>query len=286
MRKDFCIFILTHGRPDRVITFNSLKRSGYTGKIYLVIDNEDDSASKYYKNYGKENVLLFDKKAISLTFDTADNFDDRRSIVYARNACFSLAQELGIKYFMQLDDDYTEFQYRFDRLFFYNYRLIHNLDNIISMFLKFLTTTNIKSISMAQGGDFIGGSSGTFAKNICLKRKCMNTFICKTENPINFIGAINEDVNTYTRLASTGDLFFTFNGVSIVQKQTQNNPSGMTDIYLDGGTYKKSFYTVMYHPSSVKIALMGPISKRIHHRISWNNTVPKILREAVKNGQT
>jgi len=286
MRKDFCVFILTHGRPDNVITFNSLKRSGYTGKVYLVIDNEDDTAVKYYENYGKKNVLMFDKKAIAKTFDTADNFYDRRSIVYARNACFGLAKELGIKYFMQLDDDYTEFQYRYDRLFFYNYILIKRLDNIIAMFLKFLISTNIKSISMAQGGDFIGGANCTNAEHLTLTRKCMNTFFCKTSNPINFIGAINEDVNTYTRAASIGNIFFTFNGVSIVQKPTQSNAAGMTDIYLDGGTYKKSFYTVMYQPSSVKIALMGTRSRRIHHRISWNHTVPKILREAVKNGQT
>ena len=29
-----------------------------------------------------------------------------RAIVYARNACFDLAKDLGITYFIQLDDDY------------------------------------------------------------------------------------------------------------------------------------------------------------------------------------
>ena len=82
---DFAVFILTHGRPDRIHTLKTLEKQGYTGDWYLVIDNEDKMADEYYKNYG-DKVIMFDKKAISLTFDTADLSDDRRAIVYARNA--------------------------------------------------------------------------------------------------------------------------------------------------------------------------------------------------------
>lgn len=44
----------------------------------------------------------------------------------------------------------------------------------------------------------------------------------------------------------------------------------------------KSFYSVMISPSSVKINLMGNKHKRMHHVISWNNTVPKIIKESYK----
>lgn len=58
------------------------------------------------------------------------------------------------------------------------------------------------------------------------------------------------------------------------------NAGGMTDLYLDSGTYVKSFYSVMYCPSAVKVAVMGgDAEKRLHHNISWNNCAPKILRE-------
>ncbi|HHV0077680.1 hypothetical protein [Escherichia coli] len=30
MRDDFCAFILTHGRPDKVLTYRTLRRAGYT----------------------------------------------------------------------------------------------------------------------------------------------------------------------------------------------------------------------------------------------------------------
>ena len=86
--EDFAVFILTHGRPDNVKTFNTLKRFGYTGKIYIIIDNEDKRADEYYKNF--DNVVMFNKKDVALAFDEGDNFNDRRSIVYARNACFNI----------------------------------------------------------------------------------------------------------------------------------------------------------------------------------------------------
>ena len=44
---DFAVFILSHGRPDNVITYKTLRTSGYTGPVYIVVDNEDDSLAKY-----------------------------------------------------------------------------------------------------------------------------------------------------------------------------------------------------------------------------------------------
>lgn len=278
--KKFAVFILTHGRPDNIVTLNSLKKAGYTGKIYFIIDNEDKAADQYYKNFG-DRVLVFDKKVIAKTFDTADNFEDRRAIVYARNACFIFAKEMNLDYFIQLDDDYTQFQFRFDNKLKYKYAPIKSLDKIFDALISFKVSSGAKSVAMAQGGDFIGGIDG-IKDGYKFKRKCMNTFICETDDPIGFVGAINEDVNTYTRLASTGTLFFTSLIISIVQKTTQYNPGGMTDIYLDGGTYKKSFYTVMYQPSSVKISQMITTHRRLHHRIDWRKTVPCILRENIK----
>jgi hypothetical protein len=109
--ENFVAFILTHGRPDRVHTYNTLKKLGYTGRIVIVIDNEDKTADEYRKRFG-DQVYQFDKAGIATRMDEGDNFGDRRAIVYARNACFEIAEELGIDYFIQLDDDYTEFRYR------------------------------------------------------------------------------------------------------------------------------------------------------------------------------
>lgn len=283
MNKDFCAFILTHGRPDKVITYNSLKRAGYTGKIYLIIDNEDKTADRYYDNFGKENVIMFNKELIAETFDEFDNFGDRRAIVYARNFCFEAAKKLGYKYFIQLDDDYTDFRYKYNGNYEYGDKINpKNLDKIFYYLLKYYKSINAKSIAIAQGGDFIGGKNGQLAKVLKPKRKCMNTFICSTDRPFKFIGRINEDVNTYTTLQSRGNLFLTIPNLAINQLMTQTNSGGMADMYLDSGTYIKSFYTLITAPNSTKIRTMGSKNKRLHHSVTWKNAVPVIIREKYK----
>ena len=271
--KDFAVFILTHGRPDNVKTLSTLKRSGYTGQIYFIVDNEDKTIEQYQKNYGIENVKIFNKKAMADKVDECNNFDERRTITHARNACFDIAKELGITYFVQLDDDYYYFGYRYDT----GAKKITNMDKVFEIILNFYKNVNIKSIAFGQGGDHIGGFSG-----IKLKRKCMNSFFCSTKREFKFIGSMNEDVNTYTTLGSRGEIFFTFTNLQLDQKDTQSQTNGITDMYQRYGTYLKAFTTVMNHPSSVKVSIMNSNNPRIHHSIKWINTTPMILDNKYK----
>lgn len=279
MIDDFAVFILSHGRPDRVYTYDSLIKAGYTGPVYIVIDNEDKQAEKYYKAFG-DKVITFDKAAIAETFDEGDNFQDRRAVIYARNACFEIAKQLGVTYFMELDDDYIDFRYKTnENLESIHRKWIRSLDRVIGLLLAFYKSIPALSIAMAQGGDFIGGLANEIDKSINQRRKCMNTFICSTERPFQFVGRINEDVNTYTWYQSLGNLFLTFPLVAIQQVQTQSNSGGMTELYLDSGTYIKSFYTVMYQPGSVKVKALNSNHPRLHHAIDWDSTVPCIISE-------
>ena len=248
-RKDYCVFILTHGRPDAVLTVRTLERCGYTGPVFIVIDDEDSTADRYRELYG-EQVLMFSKEDIARKFDQGDNFKDRRTIVFARNACFELAEQVGYKYFIQLDDDYTRFQYRFNHLDMYIDRKtgIHSLDKIFTYLLDYYDSIPALSIAIGQGGDYIGGSQSTAVKSIRMRRKAMNSFICSTDRPFQFMGRINEDVNAYTSLARVGKLFLTTMQISLTQVQTQATAGGMTEVYLDSGTYLKSFYSVMFTP--------------------------------------
>jgi hypothetical protein len=278
---NFAAFILTHGRPDNVYTFDTLRKHGYTGKIFIIIDNEDNTANQYINKFGNENVIIFDKLEISKTFDEADNFENRKTIIYARNACFKIAEDLNIKYFIQLDDDYTEFYFRL----FINKAIVKptiNLDLIFDKFIKYYKSINAKSICFSQGGDYIGGLDNGKEIYRFSKRKAMNTFICSTDRQFKFLGRINEDVNTYTYYQSIGNLFLTIPFCSITQKQTQKTSGGMTEIYLLSGTYIKSFYSIIFQPSAVKIKIMNASHKRIHHSINWNNSVPCIISDKYK----
>jgi hypothetical protein len=99
---------------------------------------------------------------------------------------------------------------------------------------------------------------------------------------IGFIGAMNEDVNTYTSIGSRGYLFGTIPMISLVQKATQSQGNGITDLYLKYGTYCKAFTSVMMQPSSVKVSMMHSNNPRIHHSIKWINTTPMIISEKYK----
>jgi hypothetical protein len=286
--EDFAVFILTHGRPDNVITFKTLRKQGYTGRIFFIIDNEDKTADRYYENFGRDNVFMFDKKAYADQVDEGNNFDERRTITHARNACFDIAEQLGVTYFMQLDDDYTEIKFRINGKGEYpsGRFLVRTLLNpSFDALIDFYKSVSAKSIAMSQGGDWIGGSDSSFTE-YPLKRKCMNSFICSTKRLFRFVGAMNEDVNTYTTLGSRGHLFFTIPFLSLTQKETQSQEGGITDMYLRYGTYCKAFTTVMMMPCSVKVSMMGSVNPRLHHKITWKNTVPQIISEDLRKNKT
>lgn len=280
--EDFGVLILTNNRPEKIYTYDTLIRSGYTGKIFIVIDDLDPSKEKYLSKFGS-SCIVFNKKEAGKITDSGDNFGTLRGVVYARNASFEVARRVGLKYFIQLDDDYRHFQFRFNDKLDYGPKVLKDLDKVFASLLKFFIASKATSVAIAQGGDFIGGEGSPMAERIKLKRKCMNSFICCVDRPFKFMGRINEDVNAYTGPASRGLLFFTTNQVSLEQIQTQTNSGGLTEIYLDLGTYVKSFYSVIFYPSSIKVkVLRDRDNQRLHHSVSWRNTVPVILRENVK----
>lgn len=277
---NFCAFILTHGRPNNIRTLDTVqRRAGYTGPLYFVVDDEDKALEEYKELYG-DRVLVFSKDDIQSRYDQADNFTDRRSVFYARNACWDFARQLGYQFFVQLDDDYTGFQYRVagkrgsDTTPQYHGWQIHSIDRIFAAMVTFVRDTGIATLAMSQGGDHIGGANDYFG----FKRKAMNSFVCNTEHFFPFKGRVNEDVNTYVGLGNVGEIFLTHMGIQLDQTVTQSNAGGMTELYRDGGTYIKSFYTVMLVPSAVKVRML-PGMHRLHHSVDWPRAVPYMLHE-------
>lgn len=278
---NFAVFILTNGRPEKVITFETLKKCGYTGKIYFIVDNEDQTLPRYIEKFGEENVIVFDKKDIEKKFDTADTFENRGAIFYARNASFGIAKDLGLDFYCQLDDDYTDFLFRFDEKGALSSKMIRSLDEVIEATLGLLVESGAVCVAWSQGGDYIGGKFAALWKRQ-LHRKAMNSLFFRVDRPVEYIGKINEDVNTYVVFGSRGDLFLTVAGIQLNQVQTQKSSGGMTEYYRESGTYLKSFYSVMMAPSAVKISTMGRTDRRFHHLTKWNNAVPRIISESHK----
>lgn len=280
--KDFCIFILSHGRPDDIKTLRTLERYNWSGSTYIIIDDEDSTANEYKKLYG-DRVLQFSKEEYSKTFDEGDNFKDRRTITYARNASFDLAEKLGYKYFLQLDDDYSAFMYRFHVGGTTHQITKLTFERAILELLEFYKKTPCLSIAIAQGGDYLGGNKDR--ELMRTRRKCMNSFFCSTERRFQFRGRFNEDVNTYVTLGRQGHLFLTIMPMQLNQGVTQSSSGGITELYKKYGTYVKAHTTVCHAPSCVKIGVIGDHRSphfRIHHKINVHAAYPMILSEKWK----
>lgn len=278
MRDDFGVFILSHGRPELVgMTVGALTKARYSGRWWIVLDTDDETAPEYAARWGNDRLLYFDKDDVEGTFDVGDNRGPRGVSVYARNAIPHFAVDLGLTYYMQLDDDYTYFAHRLNRDGTLTYAYCYRLDEVLEAFIRFLEDSGALTVAFAQGGDFIGGVNGSWRSPV--KRKAMNTFIARVDRPIRFVGRLNEDVNTYVWRGSQGDLFLTVTDFAINQVNTQENAGGVTAAYAETGTYVKSFYTLLWHPSSVKIATIGDLHHRMHHQVSWRHTVPRILSD-------
>lgn len=280
---NYAIFILSHGRPDNVITYRTLRKQGYTGKIFIICDDEDKTLNQYKEKYGPE-VIVFSKSNYEDKFDKMDNFSGNKVIVYARNACYDIARTLGLDYFFEYEDDYTQFRYRKIDGDILRGIQVTNLDQILKSMINCLNETKSCTIAFAQAGDFIGGAGSVYSNSY--KRKAMNTFVFKVnkdpKNDLIFIGRMNDDVNTYLSQGKIGKLFFQITDVAIVQKLTQSNKGGNTEVYKTYGTYVKSFYSVIVEPSCCKIGLMGNKEKRIHHIINWKFAVPKVIDQKYK----
>lgn len=278
----FAIFILTHGRPDNVLTYRSLASCNYTGRLFFVLDDQDKTAEQYRQKYGESRIVVFDKEDQAAKCDSGNNFGVRKTILMARNACFQIAESLGITHFLQLDDDYEYFLYKTLHEGRAYERRIKNLNNVIAKVLAFYDESGATSIAFAQNGDFIGGIENESGAYRFERRKCMNSFFCSTKRPFNFLGIMNEDVSAYTSLGSRGALFLTIPNVSIKQPTTQSQAGGVTETYKLMGTYCKSFLSVMMMPSSVRVAMMQSKNPRLHHSINWAATVPKIVAQSYR----
>lgn len=286
MRDDFGILIMSYGRPDNVKTLSSLLKSNYTGKWFIVVGDDDPTASQYKEKFGDKCVVF--KKDDYIAKSDRMGLKITKVIMFARNACFDIAESLGLKYFQQLDDDYTGFYFAFDSNMVYvntnKVNRIKSYDVVVENMLRFYETTpkNCLAITFAQGGDFIGGPAKENPEcrwNFGCLRKAMNSWLCSTERRFPFVGCMNEDVNAYTSLQAKGYFMLNLMQYRLQQPVTQTT-GGMTAIYKQYGTHVKSFLSVILNPSFIKVAVLtGKSQKRLHHNINWRRCAAKIVRE-------
>jgi uncharacterized protein YrzB (UPF0473 family) len=280
--KRFAVFILSHGRADIITTVDTLRKQGYTGEIFVVIDDEDDQEDLYREKFG-DAVIQFNKMQYFLSTDTGDLDQSRTVGVFARNFIQDEAKRRGYKYHLQLDDDVTMFDLRWEneegKL---KFKKCMNMDKMIEAMCDFMDCSpKITALSFGCTGYLIGGAANQTWKDK-LVRKAMTTFFLRSDDVNYFSFRMNDDITTTALNTMKGKLYFTTAEIEAHTAPTQSIKGGMTEAYLDSGTYRKSFYSVMALPAAAVISAMGETDYRIHHAIYWGKCAPKILSDRWK----
>lgn len=69
--ENFAVFVISHGRAKTLTTPDILRKHGYTGLIYIVVDDTDEQVEQYQERFG-ENVLVFSKSEYMKSSDSLD----------------------------------------------------------------------------------------------------------------------------------------------------------------------------------------------------------------------
>ena len=275
-KRDYAVFILSHERVNDIKTDKMLKKQGYSGEWFIVIDDKDNQIDEYKEKYG-DKLIIFSKEEVDKWTDTCDMDNDMRVGVYARNFIKKEASSRGYKYHLQLDDDFSQITYRYIKGKKLKVKPCENLDRLFDAIAEYLDETEITWISFGLSSYYIGGVNKNFEQGMI--RKTMGSFFCNTEKMPDFLCRMNDDITTNILYTSRGHIMFTLMAMQVETPPTQQMDGGMTDIYQENGTYRKSFYSVMVCPSFVKVSQQGIKDKRVHHETNWKACAPMILNQ-------
>ena len=279
MLNDFAIFVLTHGRPDKQLTWELLKKLGYTGKIYLVLDDQDKTIPQYIQNFGAENIFIFDKNHYVQTTDTGNNKPVFGCGIYARNAIEDIAKEMGLKAFVQADDDILNMRIRFpeaDRV--RSYCINSTFDSIIYAYIEFIKSTNFAYIGFGNAPAYMCGKEVFNINNSNFPYVFM---LRNSRVDVKWSMNFSDDYATPTLLSNRGNLCLQIPFVQVDESPVADvkTTGGMANSYARETELSLAFYIKMSSPNSVALTYDGEHIKLTRH---GRKVRPKIISGGYK----
>lgn len=276
MRNDFGVIIISHGRPHNT-TYTKLREMGYTGKMYVVADDEDKTLEEYKEVYG-DDLHVFHKVD---DFDTADNFEGPKTVgVYARNECIKVAREKGLKYYAELDDDLKSICVRFEKDGKLPCFKVTDMDAIFDAICEYMDEAPVDCIGFSHIGDFIGGLEA-FQKKV-IDHRIYNNFILRTDFPIKWHSRHADDTITTVEALRNGRVYIKL----IWMEQAFDVWSGAKGSKKDGGSistydaigsYRLWYYGIMHYPDCIRLKMQS--NGGVDYGIKENNICPKLISE-------
>lgn len=279
MRNDFAVIIISHGRPQ-CETVTTLRDSGYTGEIYIVIDDEDKTGEEYLKLYGTEHVHIFHKHE---WFDVGDNMDAPRTVgVFARNECLKVARSKNLKYYLEMDDDLKALSFRYENNNHLKGKKVKNFDCVVEAICGYFDKSDVDCLGFGNAVDYIGGLP-TFNEGK-ISRMPMNSYFLRTKNDFLWLGRNSDDRITVLNQQQKGQYWFRFIPIHAVYdvwspKKGSKESGGSISIYNELGSYVLRFYGVIFHPSCVKMKISAT---NMDNSVKTANAFPCLISERYK----
>ena len=272
------IFILSNGRPDKVKTYDYLKES-FSGDVYILCDDQDETLPAYKDKFGSK-VIVFNKDEWVKKSDPMDNFNSKKSVLYARNAVFEIAAAMGYRYLVMADDDIKDLQFRYEQDGKLLAKPVSNLDKVVGYIVQLMNDTAISYFSFGTDKNFIGGvQNKNFQKKVI--DKVYNFIICKSGQQHSYKGIMNEDEIHNVISLSTGVLLKSLTAIQIVMEPVgKGETGGNSETYKENGyySYTRNFYPIIACP----FLELKPNSKGFIFGADRNLYTPKILAEELK----
>lgn len=280
MRNDFAVFILTHGRAKQQKTLKMLKKCGYTGKYYLIVDNLDAQLEEYKKLYG-EHVIVFDKDEAWKITDTFHNSKMLKAVVFPRNVVFPIAREQNIKFFAMCDDDLTRLAYKIQKKGkMQTTKITKNIDVILDAYVRYADEAKMTVLGMCEDGIFVGGINQIVKDGYTPSIGKFMLF--RTDDEVKYRGLYYEDNIASFDIPLQGRLSFspTFISVTSQTDVKKSTEGGMHDAYEETAEgYVCSFMVLMAHPSGIRVRRDR---KKWKIRKSVKNLRPMLINEKYK----
>lgn len=256
MLDNFAVFIITYKRPDKQITYDTLRRCGYSGKIYLVVDDTDPTIQQYIDNYGADNIFVFDKNYYinSDRFDNSINDGIYASAVYARRAVEDIVQSMKLPYFAVADDDIVDFVIRYPIDKGLKRYKITDFDVILRGYIEILDC-GVACVGFGRPNSYFGGAVAFSAVNLCKRVITTTFFIRNSDVPVNWLSWTMEDDITVLRGSTVGELWLSIPYIQQVNSDITNlqGSGGNVELYQKYSWYYICFTELKYIPSRIQI---------------------------------
>lgn len=250
--------ICTHGRPNAQHTYETLRKSGYTGEIYLILDDEDNKLKDYNRfidEQHEDNLFcsVFNKQKYIDKSDTGTNENQRKCILYAKNYCEDFARELKLQAFIIADDDILKFRFRYiedGKLKSQN--ITHSMDDVIESYIKTMLDCDMTATGFGFTQFYFTGVNSFSVENVVKYRVPYNFVFRNPNHRVDWMSWFGEDIITAVYYGRIGQLWTAMPYVQQEIVSLATAEGGMKDTYDNNSSIRLAMQNIMYLPSELK----------------------------------